>query len=230
MATRPVFVPLVPARRVAERPVEFVWVPGMARTQIQKCIRSLHAAATERLRLDSLLEISTRSERGAGVALSAFNLMIPTTAGPVPVECVYQSSKLFERGGPFLDLLTATPREARADERLTASGQLVGFIHDSESWGLEPKTCFYDWLYVRALAAHPALAALVARTAGFTDIAFNPERSISCQARSAALYSVLFHTGDLAEAMSSQRTFIAAHCRAIDKRSVASDETLFARE
>ena len=45
----------------------------------------------------------------------------------------------------------------------------------------------------------------------FTDIEFNPERSLNCQARSAALYRSLVHAGKLEEALSSQEAFLRIH-------------------
>ena len=53
---------------------------------------------------------------------------------------------------------------------------------------LEPRTFFYDWLYVSALAGHPELVNELEHRAAFTDIEFNPKRSINCQAHSVALF------------------------------------------
>jgi hypothetical protein len=47
---------------------------------------------------------------------------------------------------------------------------------------------FYDWLYLSALYEHrEGLRNHIFHYAGFTDIEFNPERSINCQARSCVL-------------------------------------------
>ena len=43
------------------------------------------------------------------------------------VENAFQAGKVFENGGPFLDLLTVTPREAKRDTRLKESGRLLKF-------------------------------------------------------------------------------------------------------
>lgn len=230
MATRPVFVPRVDRHRVDECAVDFVWVPGMARSQAQKCIRSLHAAAQQQLKVGSVLEVSSRSEDPDGVALSAFNLTLNTDVGPTPLECVYQGSKVFERGGPFTELWNRKPAEARADERLKTSGRLVGFKHGSEWWELEPKTCFYDWLYLSALKNNPVLAKRVTSVDAFTDIAFNPEKSLSCQARSAALFAVLARTESLGKAMMSQSAFVSAHGHALRLRPIAPERSLFSAD
>lgn len=230
MATRPVFVPRVDRHRVDECAVDFAWVPGMAKSQAQKCIRSLHAAAQQQLKVDSVLEISSRSEDPDGVSLSAFNLALDTVVGPAPLECVYQGSKVFERGGPFTELLSRKPAEARADERLKTSGRLVGFKYGSEWWELEPKTCFYDWLYLSALKNNPVLAKRVISVDAFTDIAFNPEKSLSCQARSAALFAVLVRTDSLGKATTSQNAFISANGQALRLRPIAPERSLFAAD
>ena len=46
--------------------------------------------------------------------------------------------------------------------------------------------------------------------AGFTDIEFNPRRSINCQARSAALFLSLMKRGALDAALQSPSSFIQA--------------------
>lgn len=60
------------------------------------------------------LEISTKSEEPLGRKLSAFHL----TLNHYALENVFQSAKVFENGGPYLDLLNVAPREAKHDERL----------------------------------------------------------------------------------------------------------------
>ena len=44
--------------------------------------------------------------------------------------------------------------------------------------------------------------------AGFTDVEFNPHRSINCQARSAALFLSLMKRGQLDEALQSPCDFV----------------------
>ena len=209
MATRPVFVPQVAARSfVREVPIEFVWVPGMAVSQKQKSIESLHQSATRQLGVTSVLEISSKSRPPLGVQLSAFNLRLRMEDGrQVPVEVAYQASKVFEHGGPFLELMSGSSRDAKGDERLRTSGRLICFRFQSEEWPLEPQTAFYDWLYLRALENNPVLAAQLMSFGVFTDIEFNPERSINCQARSAALYVALVRAGRLQSALSSPGSF-----------------------
>jgi hypothetical protein len=194
MAKRPVFIPVTegPAL-VSTALVDFEWFPGMALSQAQKSIESLHSAARGTLGVNTILEISSKSKESLGVNLSAFNLMIKTLKHEreFSVECAYQASKVFERGGPFTDLLSKTSLEAKRDPRLNLHGRMTEFVFFKRAWPLEPRTAFYDWLYMNALHKHKEFAAEVLEYEAFTDIAFNPERSINCQAYAAALYSSL---------------------------------------
>ena len=210
MAHRPVFIPNLKGRAlVATRMVEFRWFAGMSVKQKQRSVASLHEAAT-RLGLDRLLEISTKSEDEKGVALSAFNLGFESQKNGrrFTVESVFQGSKVFEEGGPYIDLYKAHPKEAKRDDRLTSSGRLIGFCFFREPWPLEPKTAFYDWVYINTLQKNPELADALLSYQAFTDIEFNPERSINCQAYSAALYCSLVKRSLLDDAVSSQQNFI----------------------
>jgi len=211
MASRPVFVPRTDGVRLVEEvSVEFKWHPGFAPIQKKKNVAALHAAAKLH-KLARLLEVSTKSEDALGKHLSAFNLKVETREhGSVPLECVFQASKVFARGGPYLDLMGAPPRDARRDERLRDSGPLVAFSLDSHRWPLEPKTAFYDWLYVRALQALTAVRDELLHYDGFTDIEFNPNKSINCQARSCAIFVALLSKGQLNDALASVAEFVAA--------------------
>lgn len=209
MATRPIFiVQRTSTGFVQEKPVEFHWHAGLAVSQKQKSIADLHAAARTATGVDRILEISSKSPDVLGVALSAFNLKLHVGDRRVPVEVAFQSSKVFLNGGPFLDLLNAVPRDAKADQRLKESGRLVSFNFQAGDWPLHPTTAFYDWLYLNALTENPELALLLAEFQAFTDIEFNPERSINCQARSAALYVGLKRDGLLAAVMASRDFFM----------------------
>jgi hypothetical protein len=202
MAERPIFTPsLNGSLLVSTHHVQFQWSPGMAKSQAQKSIDSLHEQAKERLNLDSVLEISSKSRDDDGVRLSAFNLMIKTVRyeREFSLECAYQASKVFERGGPFKDLLKVKSIDAKRDPRLTQCGRLIKFQFFGTDWPLEPRTAFYDWLYINALHKKPELAKVVLTYRAFSDIAFNPERSINCQAYAAALYVSLYERGLLTD-------------------------------
>lgn len=215
MATRPVFLPLAsnhsPTREI---PVEFTWHAGMAVTQKQRSIASLHEAARARLNVEKILEVSTKSSVELGRKLSAFNMRIRLNGGgTASVESAYQSSKVFSGGGPFTELLRADSLVAKTDERLRSSGALLSFQFEGCVWPIDPPTAFYDWLYINALAADHVLANEVRRFEAFTDIEFNPERSINCQARSVALFCSLSSSGELPDLLSSQQRFLDALSR-----------------
>lgn len=208
MANRPIFLPLkTKTAFVREIPIEFRWFAGMAVSQKQKSIESLHSAAREKLALSRILEISSKSPDPIGVRLSAFNLKLQLEGRPVSVEVVYQAGKRFEKGGPFLDILDMSSRDAKTDSRLRDSGPLLGFSLIDDPWPLEPTTAFYDWLYLRALFCNPELADRLLEFDGFTDIEFNPEKSWNCQARSAALYVSLSRGGLLKKALFDRSTY-----------------------
>jgi len=105
-----------------------------------------------------------------------------STRGPVPLESAYQGSKVFGRGGPFTDLYQVDVRTAKRDSRLQTSGRIIAFEFDGIRFPNEPKTAFYDWVYVNAIFEHREwLRSRLPKYAAFTDIEFNPERSINCQ-------------------------------------------------
>ena len=235
MAQRPIFTPSLDGPTlVTTHTIDFEWFPGMALVQSQKSITSLHEAACNRLLVDSVLEISSKSKQAVGVALSAFNLMIKTVKynREFSVECAYQASKVFERGGPFTDLLEKKSIDAKRDPRLNEHGRLVQFRFFNTDWDLEPRTAFYDWLYINALYKHPNLANQVLEFRAFSDIAFNPERSINCQAYAAALYVALNERGVLTTSLLKNKdeylnTISAMKVSNAHENTVVQDRILF---
>jgi len=213
MAKRPIFMPLMDGKRfVREHFVDFQWHPGFAKSQKQKSIRDLHAMALETYHVKNPLEVSSKSEDLLGVALSSFNLKFTTKKGrTLTVEAAFQGSKVFENGGPFKDIFDKTPLNAKRDARLRNSGSLTKFEFFGVDWPLKPLTSFYDWLYIKALLKNEKLASAVTDHDGFTDIEFNPERSINCQARAVAFYCALYHSDKLEYALQSQEVFMSLY-------------------
>jgi hypothetical protein len=208
MAERPIFIPWIEGSRlVKEVSVSFVWNPGLAITQKRKNIDALHKAAALK-QIFPVLECSTKSDNALGSRLSAFNLKVGTAAyGELTLECAFQGSKVFENGGPYEDLYRQTSRAAKGDERLKRSGGLVAFSFEGHRYPLMPKTAFYDWLFIRSLYPHREYLRRLDRYAAFSDIEFNPERSINCQARSTAIFVALERKGLLEQCHSSFRFF-----------------------
>lgn len=206
MANRPIYIPKTNSLGVIEKEVEFKWYPGLSTSQKQKSVKSLHTSAKKQ-NISPVLEISSKSLTPIGVKLSAFNLELTHNQKAYKVEAVFQSGKVFTDGGPFIDLLTKSPRDIKKDPRLKSSGVLSRFQYFGENFSLEPKTFFYDWIYLNALNQNQDLAVELLDYAGFSDIEFNPKKSINCQARSAALYVSLFKTNQLSDVFKSQRKF-----------------------
>jgi hypothetical protein len=210
MADRPIFIPILSnSIGVEERILEFKWYPGMAIVQKQKSIRELHNSA-RLFGISPILEISSKSEDELGIKLSAFNLCITTKLknDVFTVETAFQSSKFFEQGGPYKDLLGMDSRAAKKDIRLKESGNLIGFNFYGQNFPLTPRTYFYDWLYINALKQNQDLAEQLLKYKGFSDIEFNPMKSINCQAYSAALYLSLYYNRCLSEALTSPERFL----------------------
>lgn len=200
MAKRPIFAPIYNGEKfILESYVEFTWHAGMSLKQKQRSIDELHGEASARFNLSRPLEVSSKSDDPVGVALSSFNLKFATQKQRriLSVEAAFQGSKVFENGGPFRDIFNMGPKDAKRDPRLKGSGSLIRFSFYGTDWPLIPRTSFYDWLYINALLKNEELSELITQYDYFTDIEFNPERSINCQARSAALYLSLLKRGIL---------------------------------
>jgi hypothetical protein len=210
MAERPIFVPDQHAPGlVREIPFTIPWAGGFGTGQKQENIKALHAAAAKP-GFSKLLEISTKSETELGRRLSAFSLTFHSvTLGDIPLECAYQGSKVFEHGGPYTDLYRVDARIAKRDPRLKASGRLIFFRFEGFDFPSEPKTLFYDWLYINTLLPDRERLQRLDRYDGFTDIEFNPARSLNCQARSCALFVSLMLLDLLDDKLRAPKKFIA---------------------
>lgn len=173
------------------------------------------------LTLQDILEVSTASDDyETGKALSAINLMYedPETGRIFSVESWFQSAKVYERDGqefgPYDELLTVktpkrylntfldskTARQYEGDElfqRIQLEIQNASLVR-FELWGKEfpliPRSCFYDYLYAKALyqERNTGLAERLCDYRVFTDIMFNPgtgkRRKYNTQARSCAIF------------------------------------------
>jgi len=210
MAERPVFMAALRGSAFVEvKIVDFKWVPGMSVTQKQKCVDSLHAAARKDGWGD-VLEISSKSKFELGRSTSAFKLSFnhPRLRKKVCVESAFQGSKVFENSGPFPDLYAMYAAAAKKELRLRCSGELKAFDFFGQHWPLRPYTVFYDWLYLNSMNRNPQLTGELCSYSGFTDIEFNPKKSINCQAYAAALFVSLCTRGVLDEVMANRETFI----------------------
>lgn len=167
----------------------FEWFPGFAVSQKQKSIESLHAAIRKTDADARPLEVSTKSKLPIGGKLSAFHLKLHQNT----LENIFQSAKVFEKGGPYPDLLQVSPKEAKRDKRLRDSGPLKAFQYQGEEFPLFPRTVFYDYIYIAAVkeSLTPAEISEISNFDYFTDIEFNPAKSLNTQARAVSIIRLL---------------------------------------
>ena len=189
MANRPFFIPSTNKEDLVEtKTIEFKWYSGFAKTQKQKSMLSFHENISKEFKIDKILEISTKSENKLGIKLSAFNLKINFKEKEYFLESLFQGSKIFSDQGPNTDLYEKEPIEAKKDERIKRS-DLKEFSFFGEKFSLDFD--FYSWLYFIALNQNKSLTKDILEYQAFTDIEFNPQKSLNCQAYSAALYSAM---------------------------------------
>ncbi len=191
---KPVFMPRVNSDNLVKTDmVRIERHVGFASRQKKKTINDMHQVIRKKYGFSNVLELSSKSGNKLSFLLSPLSLQLTDESSGQhhSVENIFQASKVFERGGPFTDLLEAPPRQAKKDERLITSGALVGYNDFGMEWNLEPLTMFYDWLYVNALKQHPQLHEEVMQYQAFTDIEFNPKKTIHCAAYSLALFVAL---------------------------------------
>ena len=209
MAERPIFIPSLDGNKLVEiKNIEFDWHKGMAPSQKKKNVIELHSNANKQ-GVQNILEVSTKSENILGVTLSAFNMKIISDSNhELSLEAVFQGSKVFENGGPFTDLYNKNGYEIKKDERILNSGALIGFDYENTKWELEPKTAFYDWLYLNSLKNIIGIEEDVNEFDAFTDIEFNPKKSFNCQAKSCALFVSLLRRNIFNEVMDDKEKFL----------------------
>lgn len=208
MAKRPVFYITDRVPYVLKSDVIFDYYSGFSISQKQKSFKELHKNFLKLNPSYRILEISSKSDNPLGVSLSAFNLKVKTSIREFTVETAFQSSKVFEYGGPYLDLLEKSSIEAKKDERLKNSGKLIEFNYFGKKYQLEPKDYFYNWLYINSLYCNKYLINDLMNYNAFTDIEFNPDKSINCQAKAVALFVSLNKKGLIEQALKSQEDFL----------------------
>ena len=185
--------------------VEADFPRGWIRTPI-KAVEVVNEAYKYKADTDKVpFEVSSAAKTELGNRLSAFNLK---DAQGRLLECVFQSSKKFEKGGPYLDLLDIAPNKAKKDSRLKNSGKLVAFVNDGKEYPLIPRTAFYDYIYINALMANRELWDEIDNYDAFSDVWFNPDKSLNCQAEAMAMFRGLKESGNLEKAMKSYDDFV----------------------
>jgi len=209
MANRPIFLSTNnPKQLFKEENIDFQFYNGFSVSQKLKSVKSLHQSANK-LGFNNILEVSTKSNLKIGWALSAFNLMVEFEDREISVESAFQGSKVFDGDIQYRDIYHKTSMEAKKDPRVRTSGNIIGFEFNGEFWENEPKTAFYDWLYINALySSNSDIINELSNYNIFSDIEFNPKKSINCQARTCAILVSLVKLDLFDEALSSKDRFI----------------------
>ena len=206
---RPVFMPRVNSENLVKTDmVRFERHVGFASRQKKKSINDMHQVIRKKYGFNHVLELSSKSGNKLSFLLSSLSLKLTNENGgePYSVENAFQSSMVFEDGGPYTDLLSAPPRQAKKDERLITSGELIGYNYFGMEWSVEPLTTFYDWLYVNALKQNPQLHEEVMQYQAFTDMEFNPKKSIHSSAYALAMF-VALHKRELLDNIEDPTVF-----------------------
>lgn len=210
MANRPIFVINNNKKDFfKEVNIDFTFYSGFSVTQKAKSIQSLHENAKKE-GYEKILEVSTKSDNKLGWQLSAFNLMVDfDNDKKISLECAFQGSKVFENNIQYKDLYFVESIKAKKDERLRKSGNIIGFEFEGDFWLNEPKTAFYDYLYIKTLYNdYKDIMNELIKYDAFSDIEFNPKKSINCQAKTCAILVSLFKLDLLDKAVSSKNNFI----------------------
>ena len=85
--------------------------------------------------------------------------------------------------------------------------ELKCYRFDGQEVPLEPKTLFYDFIYIKALLQNPMISKHLKNYDLFPDIEFNEKKGLNCQARACAIYSYMLRTGTVEKYMASMESF-----------------------
>lgn len=188
--------------------IEYVFYPGFALSQKQKNVESLFTSIHQKYPNANILEVSTKSLEPLGAELSAFNLKYKG----IPVESIFQSSKVFVKDSTqYSFLINYSPREAKKYVKEHSLGQLKCFRYENKEYPLFPESAFYDFIYIQALKQNEELSKQLLKYDVFTDIEFNPNKSINCQARACSIFVYLSRTNKLDVSLSSFEEFIKVY-------------------
>lgn len=208
---------------------EFEWFPGFSISQKQKSSQALKESFLAKNPDVNTLEVSSASTVPLGQDLSAFNLEVKTSGGRYTVEQVFQAAKYFEVAGSQERLLQLPSREAKKEiGKIQKKDTLKKFSIFEKDFPLQPQTFFYNWIYLYALNQNEKLAKEIMKYQAFTDIQFNPQKQINCQAEACSIFVSLKSKGLLKEALDSKQNFLKYIYNietTVEKQKTISDET-----
>ena len=209
MAKRPIFLSETSGFR--SELIDFEFFSGFSMSQKQKSISSLHKNILKKYPNKKILEVSTKSLNRCGIDASAFNLMITMKSGKhYSVEQVFQGSKTFEKSGnqiSLLDKLSSKDMKKKVNA-LHRVEKLIGFNSFGQEFPLNPSTFFYNCLYINALVKNKELSKKIIQYDVFTDIEFNPNNSVNCQAEACSIFVFLKRHDLLQQALKSKESFL----------------------
>ena len=117
---------------------------------------------------------------------------------------------MFSESGQFEFLKSFAPGEAKKFVRENAKGSLECFRYNGVEYPLNPKSAFYDWLFIGALAESKWKDEVLMYDV-FSDIEFNDKKSINCQARAVAIYVSIRKKGKEGYYLSSFDRFVSLY-------------------
>ncbi len=211
MAYRYVYIVDQDTKKNKKVKIDFTWYSGFSKEQKQKSMMSLHQTFLEKFSNYKILEVSTKSKVDFGVQASAFNLNIETKKGNIfSVEELFQTSKVYKKNGDQSYLLeenVGTREIKRKLREINENDEMIKYSCFNQDFPLEPRTLFYNWLYINVLNQNEQLAKEILNFDAFTDIEFNPKRSYNCQAEACSIYVSLVQRGLLEQALNSVENF-----------------------
>lgn len=210
MANRPVFY-VNSQNDFCKTCVEFKWNPGFAKIQLQKNVAAIHRAFLKDHSDFNLLEVSSAASDVIASKASAFNLLVETSHGKFTIEQAFQAGKVFENSGVQNHLLKYSSIDIKKIvSKINLNDQLIGFEEFGSKFPLEPKTFFYNWIYLKALNQrhNKIISNKILQYDAFTDIYFNPKKSFSCQAEACSIYVALVRQNKIKDALRSKENFL----------------------
>jgi len=200
---------IVKDNMIFEKEYTFDFFGGFSATQKQKTIDAFHQEIAKD-GIERILEVSRKSNNPIGNALSAFNLMLELNGRKYSLECVYQSSKVFNKDVQYQEVLHMTAAEAKKyiqEKGKNEKPVLTGFNCFGINFPLTPATFFYDYIYVLALSENHKIASKTTDYDCFTDIEFNHTKQIASQARSCAIFKYLYDNNIINETIEDIHKF-----------------------
>lgn len=170
MANRPIYISTGDINNpFTEDSISFEWKAGYS--YANKCKRrdNLKKEIAKKYDIDKWLEVSSISDKDTGRRLSALNLMLTLTNGnKYSVESIYQSSKVYN------------------------DNHITGFKFNNTVFENNPYGMYYDYIYMVALYQNKDYHKIIDDYYLFTDLFFNPNKSLNTQARAIAIFKTLY--------------------------------------